>query len=69
MTNEEYTEEIYYEAHSQGFIEELRAEIDRLKKSIHHYKLPHHDLVHKAYYSIRGTNQNNEVFISNEQSF
>ena len=69
MTNEEYTEEIYYEAHLQGFIEELRAEIDKLKTSIHHYKLPHHDLVHKAYYSVRGTNRNNEVFISNEQSF
>jgi alpha-D-ribose 1-methylphosphonate 5-triphosphate synthase subunit PhnI len=68
MTNEEYTEEIYYEAHSQGFIGELRAEIDRLKASIDHYKLPHHDLVQKAYYSVKSINQNNEVFISNEQS-
>lgn len=68
MTNEEFTEEIYYEAYSQGFIEELRNEIDRLKMCVHYYKLPHHELVHKAYYNITGTNGENEVFISNEQS-
>lgn len=68
MTNEEFTEEIYYEAHSQGFIEELREEIDKMRNSIHHYKLPHHELVHQAYYNIVGANTNNKVFMSNEQS-
>lgn len=68
MTNEEFTEEIYYDAHKNGFIDELRDEIDRLKMSIHHHKLPNHELVHKAYYNIMGTNGGNEVFISNEQS-
>ena len=66
MTNEEFTEEIYYEAHANGFIDELRAEIDRLKNNVKYYKLPYHDLVHKAYYYVRDTNENNGVFISNE---
>jgi hypothetical protein len=53
MTNEEITEEIYFEAHAKGFIEELRAKVDEFKVSIHHYKLPHNEMVHKAYFLVK----------------
>lgn len=65
MTNEEITEEIYHEAHANGFIEELRQKIDEFKVCVHNHKLPHHEMVHKAYYMVKPeeTNQNSEVFI------
>jgi hypothetical protein len=60
MTNEEITEEIYYEAHANGFIKELRAKVDEFKVSVHYHKLPHHEMVHKAYHMVKPeeTNQN-----------
>jgi len=45
MTNEEITEEIYHEAFTEGFIDELRQKIDEFKFSKDHHKLPHHFLV------------------------
>ena len=65
MTNEEITEEIYYEAHANGFIDELRQKMDELKRSVEYHKLPHHEMVHKAYHMVKPeeTNQNSEVFI------
>lgn len=59
MTNEEFTEEIYYEAHLNGFIDELRVEINRLKTNLNTHKLPTHELVHKAYHNVVSTNDNN----------
>jgi len=53
MTNEEFTEEIYYEAHANGFINELRNKIDELKRSIDTHKLPYNEIVYKAYYSVK----------------
>lgn len=60
MTNEEITEEIYHEAFTEGFIDELRQKIDEFKFSVDHHKLPHHEMVHKAYYIVKPeeTNQN-----------
>ena len=60
MTNEEFTEEIYYEAFTKGFIKELRAKVDEFKFCVHHHKLPHHEMVHKAYHMVKPeeTNQN-----------
>lgn len=65
MTNEEITEEIYHEAYSQGFIDELRQKMDELKLSVEYYNLPHHEMVYKAYHMVKPeeTNQNSEVFI------
>ena len=53
MTNEEIVEEIYHEAYTQGFIDELRRKVDELKISPNHTRLPHSELVYKAYYTIK----------------
>jgi hypothetical protein len=65
MTNEEITEEIYYEAHTNGFIDELRAKVDEFKVSVHYHRLTHHEMVHKAYHTVKPkeTNQNSHIFI------
>lgn len=51
MTNEEFTEEIYYEAFNEGYIDELRtriSSIDTIKPG-----LPHWEKVQLAYYSLK----------------
>jgi hypothetical protein len=48
MTNEEFTEEIYYEAFAKGYIDVLRKEIERTDSN-----LPYSDRVHTAYYSLK----------------
>jgi hypothetical protein len=53
MTNEEITEEIYHEAFAQGFIDELRAKVDEFKFSVDYHKLPHHEMVYKAYFLVK----------------
>jgi hypothetical protein len=53
MTNEEITEEIYHEAFTEGFIDELRQKIDEFKFSKDHHKLPHHEMVYKAYFLVK----------------
>jgi hypothetical protein len=47
MTNEEYVEEIYYEAHTFGFIDLLRETVDNIYKTTQ--KISHTDAVFKAY--------------------
>jgi hypothetical protein len=51
MTNEEIVEEIYYEAHTEGFISELNNLIREL--AFTHPKLTHHERVEKAYHQIK----------------
>jgi hypothetical protein len=51
MTNEEIVEEIYFEAHTEGFIEELLSKTKEL--SFTHPKLTYHERVEKAYYTIK----------------
>ena len=53
MTNEEIVEEIYHEAYSHGFIDELRKKVDEFRVCPNHNKLPHSELVYKAYYAIK----------------
>ena len=53
MTNEEIVEEIYHEAYSLGFIDELRQKIESMRHSIENHKLSHSDLVYKAYYMLK----------------
>ena len=53
MTNEEIVEEIYHEAYTLGFIDELREKVDKLKRTIEYHKLPHGELVYKAYYLLK----------------
>ena len=48
MTNEELTEEIYYEAYKEGFIDLLRRETDKIDSD-----LPHSERVQLAYYSLK----------------
>jgi hypothetical protein len=47
MTNEKYVEEIYYEAHTFGFIDLLRETVDNIYKTTQ--KISHTDAVFKAY--------------------
>ncbi len=47
MTNEEYVEEIYYEAHALGFIDLLRETVDSIYKKTQ--KISHTDAVFVAY--------------------
>ena len=47
MTNEEHMEEIYYEAHTQGFIDQLRQAINEITNTIQ--KISHNDAVFMAY--------------------
>jgi|GEM_PF-4349526 hypothetical protein len=47
MTNEEFTEEILFEAHTEGFIDELRTYINNLP--IIDQKLPFNEKVQIAY--------------------
>jgi hypothetical protein len=51
MTNEELIEEIYYEAHTEGFIGELNDLIREF--GFTHPKLTHHERVEKAYNQIK----------------
>ena len=53
MTNEEIVEEIYYEAHTEGFIGELHKLIKEL--TFTHPKLTHNERVEKAYHIIKKT--------------
>ena len=48
MTNEEFTEEIYHEAFEQGYIDELRATIDKFDP-----RLSHSERVQLAYYTLK----------------
>jgi hypothetical protein len=48
MTNEEFTEEIYHEAFREGFIDELRREIERVRPD-----LSHSERVQIAYYGLK----------------
>lgn len=48
MTNEEFTEEIYFEAYKEGFIDLLRSEINKIDPN-----LSHSDRVQLAYYSLK----------------
>lgn len=50
MTNEEYVEEIYYEAHTNGFIDLLRETVDSVYKTTQ--KITHTDAVFIAYDSL-----------------
>jgi t-SNARE complex subunit (syntaxin) len=63
MTNEEITEEIYFEAHTKGFIKELRAKVDEFKVSIHYHKLPHNEMVYKAYNIVKPEETNDDLHI------
>lgn len=47
MTNEEHMEEIYYEAHTLGFIDQLRQAINDITNTIQ--KISHNDAVFMAY--------------------
>lgn len=47
MTNEEYVEEIYYEAHTNGFIDLLRETVESVYKTTQ--KITHTDAVFIAY--------------------
>lgn len=47
MTNEEFAEEILFEAHTEGFIDELRTYIDNLP--VLDQKLPFNEKVQVAY--------------------
>lgn len=51
MTNEQIVEEIYYEAHTEGFIDEL----SKLTKELEYTqpKLTHNERVERAYYMIK----------------
>lgn len=53
MTNEEITEEIYHEAYTKGFIDELRQKMDEFKTSMEYHKLPHNEMVYKAYHMVK----------------
>ena len=50
MTNEEITEEIYYEAHKHGFIDQLHDAMEILRMT--HPKLTRYEMVYTAYYDI-----------------
>jgi hypothetical protein len=50
MTNEEHVEEIYYEAHANGFIDSLRDKVNHIIKTVE--KISHADAVFMAYDKI-----------------
>ena len=58
MTNEEFVEEIYHEAHTEGFIDELNEALKTLHYT--HPKLTRYERVEKAYYEIKRNMQVND---------
>ncbi len=53
MTNEEIVEELYHEAYSLGFINELRKKVDYLTSLEENKKLSRYEIVYKAYNMLK----------------
>jgi hypothetical protein len=51
MTNEEFVEEIYHEAHTEGFIDQLNTTLHTLNYT--HPKLDRYERVEMAYHTVK----------------